>query len=73
MCAVHAEEVGVPEVVVLLVHPNKERGRSGEQLCKSADRVVLLARENEVLQRYSEALGRPGISLAMLLIELGRW
>lgn len=34
--------------------------------------TIELARENDVLQRYSEALGRPGISLAMLLTELGR-
>ncbi|MGW1617096.1 chorismate mutase [Streptomyces sp. NPDC002285] len=33
---------------------------------------IELARENEVLQRYGEALGRRGISLAMLLTELGR-
>jgi chorismate mutase len=31
-----------------------------------------LARENEVLRRYREGLGRHGTSLAMLLIELGR-
>ncbi|GGZ01233.1 hypothetical protein GCM10010365_20270 [Streptomyces poonensis] len=34
--------------------------------------TIELARENDVLQQYSEALGRPGISLAMLLTELGR-
>lgn len=34
--------------------------------------TIELARENDVLRRYGEALGRPGISLAMLLTELGR-
>ncbi|MFC8366710.1 chorismate mutase [Streptomyces sp. NPDC057239] len=34
--------------------------------------TIELARENDVLRRYSEALGRPGASLAMLLTELGR-
>ncbi|WP_239934084.1 MULTISPECIES: hypothetical protein [unclassified Streptomyces] len=34
--------------------------------------TIELARENEVLRRYGEALGRPGVTLAMLLTELGR-
>jgi chorismate mutase len=35
-------------------------------------RRVHLAREMEVLGRYREALGRPGTSLAMTLLELCR-
>lgn len=31
-----------------------------------------LARENEVLRRYNEALGASGTALALLLMELGR-
>ncbi|WP_053850272.1 chorismate mutase [Streptomyces sp. NRRL B-24085] len=38
----------------------------------SGGRRVHLAREMEVLGRYREALGRPGTSLAMTLLELCR-
>ncbi|MFD3532752.1 chorismate mutase [Streptomyces sp. NPDC058664] len=34
--------------------------------------AIELARENAVLRRYREALGREGTSMAMLLIELQR-
>jgi chorismate mutase len=35
-------------------------------------RRVNLARETEIVNRYHEALGRPGSRLAMLLLELCR-
>lgn len=38
----------------------------------SGGRRVSLSRENEILARYSEALGRPGTALAMTLLELSR-
>ncbi|NEA99901.1 chorismate mutase [Streptomyces sp. SID13726] len=38
----------------------------------SGGRRVHLAREMEVLGRYREALGKPGTSLAMTLLELCR-
>ncbi|MGY1498153.1 chorismate mutase [Streptomyces sp. QTS52] len=38
----------------------------------SGGRRVNLSRELEVLSRYREALGRPGTSLAMTLLELCR-
>ncbi|MFJ9178903.1 chorismate mutase [Streptomyces sp. NPDC102360] len=38
----------------------------------SGGRRVNLSRENEVLGRYRDALGRPGTSLAMTLLELCR-
>ncbi|MFZ3596417.1 chorismate mutase [Streptomyces sp. BH104] len=38
----------------------------------SGGRRVSLSRENEVLGRYRDALGRPGTSLAMTLLELCR-
>lgn len=38
----------------------------------SGGRRVSLTRENEILSHYSDALGRPGISLAMTLLELSR-
>lgn len=38
----------------------------------SGGRRVHLAREMEILGRYREALGRPGTSLAMTLLELCR-
>ena len=33
---------------------------------------IVHARENEVLQRWRSALGRPGASIALSLLELGR-
>jgi chorismate mutase len=38
----------------------------------SGGRRVSLSRENEILSHYSAALGRPGTSLAMTLLELSR-
>ena len=35
-------------------------------------RRVNLSRENEILGRYRDALGKPGTSLAMTLLELSR-
>ena len=33
---------------------------------------IVHARENEVLQRWRDALGRPGAAIALSLLELGR-
>jgi chorismate mutase len=38
----------------------------------SGGRRVNLSRENEILGRYSAALGKPGTTLAMTLLELCR-
>ncbi|MFJ8951975.1 chorismate mutase [Streptomyces sp. NPDC102381] len=38
----------------------------------SGGRRVHLSRENEVLGRYRDAIGKPGTSLAMTLLELCR-
>ncbi|MYV52164.1 chorismate mutase [Streptomyces sp. SID3212] len=38
----------------------------------SGGRRIHLSRENEILGRYRDALGRPGTALAMTLLELGR-
>ena len=38
----------------------------------SGGRRVHLSREMEILGRYRDALGRPGTSLAMTLLELSR-
>ncbi|MGX9883526.1 chorismate mutase [Streptomyces sp. NPDC002276] len=38
----------------------------------SGGRRVHLSRENEILGRYRDALGKPGTSLAMTLLELSR-
>ncbi|MFJ3893251.1 MULTISPECIES: chorismate mutase [unclassified Streptomyces] len=38
----------------------------------SGGRRVSLARENEILRHYSDALGKPGTTLAMTLLELSR-
>ncbi|MBS2961705.1 chorismate mutase [Actinocrinis puniceicyclus] len=44
------------------------------QAARVADggRRVDLRRETEIIGRYSAALGRPGIAIAMALLELGR-
>ncbi|MGI5457191.1 chorismate mutase [Streptomyces sp. CA-249302] len=38
----------------------------------SGGRRVNLSRENEILGRYSDALGKPGTALALTLLELSR-
>ncbi|MBP0459059.1 chorismate mutase [Streptomyces montanisoli] len=38
----------------------------------SGGRRVNIARENEILARYSTALGKPGAPLALTLLELSR-
>ncbi|MCA1219039.1 chorismate mutase [Streptomyces sp. 8L] len=38
----------------------------------SGGRRVNIARENEILASYSKALGKPGASLALTLLELSR-
>ncbi|MET9481135.1 chorismate mutase [Streptomyces sp. NPDC006638] len=38
----------------------------------SGGRRIHLSRENEILGRYRDALGRPGTALAMTLLELSR-
>ncbi|WP_416965103.1 chorismate mutase [Streptomyces sp. Agncl-13] len=43
-----------------------------EARISSGGRRVSLTRENEILSHYSDALGRPGTSLAMTLLELSR-
>lgn len=44
-----------------------QRARTG-----SGGRRVNLAREMDILRRYRDALGNPGTTLAMTLLELGR-
>lgn len=43
-----------------------------ETRISSGGRRVSLTRENEILRRYSDALGKPGTALAMTLLELSR-
>ena len=43
-----------------------------EARISSGGRRVNLSREMEVLSHYSDALGKPGTSLAMILLELCR-
>ncbi|MEJ8632883.1 chorismate mutase [Streptomyces sp. NPDC006475] len=38
----------------------------------SGGRRVNLSRETQILSRYNEALGKPGTTLALTLLELGR-
>lgn len=41
-------------------------------MAASGGRRVNLSRENEILGRFSDALGTPGTALAMTLLELSR-
>ncbi|MCX4458642.1 chorismate mutase (plasmid) [Streptomyces sp. NBC_01340] len=69
----HAHIVELDRAIIELVRQRTEIcARLATQRRAAGGPSIELARENEVLQRYSEALGRPGISLAMLLTELGR-
>ncbi|MCX4883052.1 MULTISPECIES: chorismate mutase [unclassified Streptomyces] len=43
-----------------------------ETRISSGGRRVNLSRENEILGRYRDALGKPGTALAMTLLELSR-
>lgn len=54
------------------------RERSDVSACIGAQRRaaggprIVHARENEVVRRWRDALGRPGAAIAMALLELGR-
>ncbi|MFI6688248.1 chorismate mutase [Streptomyces sp. NPDC050485] len=43
-----------------------------ETRISSGGRRVNLSREMEILSHYSDSLGKPGTTLAMTLLELGR-
>ncbi|CAL9653560.1 chorismate mutase [Streptomyces sp. enrichment culture] len=71
--SLHAQIAELDAAVIELVRRRTELGAELATCRRAAGRpAVELARENDVLQRYGEALGRPGTALAMILTELGR-
>ncbi|MBU6531881.1 chorismate mutase [Streptomyces sp. NPDC057245] len=71
--SLHAHIAELDADIIELVRRRSELGAELVTCRRAAGRpAVELARENDVLQRYGAALGRPGTALAMILTELGR-
>jgi chorismate mutase len=69
----HRRVAELDEAIIDLVRRRTAACAELVALRRAAGRPVIeLARENEVLHRYRQALGADGTSLAMLLMERGR-
>ena len=63
----------IDEQIRALVLARRDVSQQVQQLRRAAGGPrIEHARENEILARYSAALGRPGVSLAMAVLELCR-
>ena len=63
----------IDEQIRALVLSRREVSQQVQQLRRAAGGPrIEHARENEILARYSAALGRPGVSLALAVLELCR-
>lgn len=66
----------IDEIDAELVRLVQERTRVSEQIQRARQSAggprVVHARENEVVGRWRAQLGRPGSTIAMALLELGR-
>ena len=63
----------IDEQILALVLARRDVSQQVQQLRRAAGGPrIEHARENEILARYSAALGRPGVSLAMAVLELCR-
>jgi len=63
----------IDEQIRTLVLARRDVSQQVQQLRRAAGGPrIEHARENEILARYSAALGRPGVSLAMAVLELCR-
>lgn len=63
----------IDEQIRALVLARREVSQQVQQLRRAAGGPrIEHARENEILARYSAALGRPGVSLALAVLELCR-
>ena len=63
----------IDEQIRALVQARRDVSQQVQQLRRAAGGPrIEHARENEIITRYSEALGRPGVSLAMAVLELCR-
>lgn len=63
----------IDEQIRDLVQARRRVSQQVQQLRRAAGGPrIEHSRENEILNRYSEALGRPGVSLALAVLELCR-
>ena len=63
----------IDEQIRELVQNRRRISQQVQQLRRAAGGPrIEHSRENEILNRYSEALGRPGVSLALAVLELCR-
>jgi chorismate mutase len=63
----------IDEQIRELVRARQEVSRQVQQLRRAAGGPrIEHARENEILTRYGDALGRPGVSLALAVLEICR-
>lgn len=63
----------IDEQIRELVRARRDISSQVQQLRRAAGGPrIEHARENEILARYSDALGRPGVSLALAVLELCR-
>ena len=63
----------IDEQIRALVLARRDVSQQVQQLRRAAGGPrIEHARENEILARYSAALGRPGVSLALAVLELCR-
>ena len=60
------------EILRLVRERSEVSGRIGAARRASGGPRIVHARENEVVRRWRDALGRPGAAIAMALLELGR-
>jgi len=63
----------IDEQIRDLVHARREVSQQVQQLRRAVGGPrIEHARENEILARYGDALGRPGVALALAVLEICR-
>lgn len=60
------------ELLRLVVERSEVSARIGAARRAAGGPRIVHARENEVVRRWRDQLGRPGAAIAMALLELGR-
>lgn len=76
LCTVEAGRARIDAIDAEIVRLVAERTAVSEQIQRARQSAggprVVHARENEVVGRWRSALGRPGATIALALLELGR-
>jgi chorismate mutase len=73
VAAGRAQLDAIDEQIRALVIARRQVSHQVQQLRRAAGGPrIEHSRENEILARYSDALGRPGVSLALAVLELCR-